>query len=668
MRPSLPPHHIFSQMRLELYPQNKDITLSGFDAGFLSFISYFSRFFYLKKPWGNDASLVRDTLKELNRLPGDLNECRTLLHVVAGNLKKYDSSHSDKDLCVVIAILMRFCTEVLGQTPYNVQLASVWSLMKGEIAEMGTGEGKSLTAALAAAALAIRGQQVHVLTVNDYLADRDAQKFSGFFKALGLSCGCIHESSTDEERREIYCSDIVFSAAKNVVFDYLKDKTSNTRYPLDSLGYKLERIKSNYSLGSAPILRGLDAVIIDEADSVLIDQAETPFILSGGEASFGGLNNDVLREALDASNILLHDVHFRVFDQLKRVNLTEAGKYELSTIQYKNSVLNVMAIREHVIKQALVASKVLKAGQDYLVVDDTIQIVDESTGRVMPDRQWSDGLHQLVELKEHVAVSEMRATLGRITFQRFFPRYRHLSGMTGTAVPASRELWESYSLRVRRILPRKTDLRTWPDVKIYANASEKWAAIAAYALHCVENNIPVLIGTRTVTASQECSAALNKLYIAHHILNAEHIEEEAHIIEEAGIPGRVTVATNMAGRGTDIVLSPLSRECGGLHVIISELHDNRRIDLQLAGRCGRQGDPGTVLRFLSLQDGLIKSVGKVEQYFIASLLKYGLGKSVYYYFLLLQKRQTSRAETARRRLQKYERERQKSLSLTGILE
>lgn len=669
MKPNaLPSHHSFAQTRLELYPQKNEVTLSGFDAGFLSFISYFSRFFYIKKSWGNDAGLVKSTVSELNRLPEDIDMCRQELKALRLSLRKNNTRHSDKEIAKLIALLVRFSTVYLKQTPYNVQLAAVWSLMKGEIAEMGTGEGKSLTAALAAAALAIRGQHVHVLTVNDYLADRDAKKFKDFFTALDLSSGCVLEDSTNEERREIYLSDIVFSAAKNVVFDYLKDKTAQTRYPLDSLGFKLERIKPGFSQGAAPIMRGLDAVVIDEADSVLIDQAATPFILSGGEAAFGGLNNDVLSEALKKSVLLSPDLHFKVFDQLKRVTLTEEGKYFLNMMSYEHSILNVMAIREHVIKQALVASQVLKAGQDYLVRDESIQIVDESTGRIMPDRQWSDGLHQLVELKENVAVSEMRTTMGRITFQRFFPRYRHLCGMTGTALPASRELWESYGLRVRRILPRKKDLRNWPGVKIYATAQEKWTAIADYAYHCSTNNTPVLIGTRTVTASQDCSAALHDRAIAHHILNAEHVEEEAQIIGQAGIAGRVTVATNMAGRGTDILISSVSRAHGGLHVIISELHDNRRIDLQLAGRCGRQGDPGTVMRFLSLEDGLMKSISHFERQLLRILLNNGLQKLTYLWCLVLQKRQTRRAETSRRRLQKYERDRQKSLSLTGLLE
>jgi len=657
-----------SEMRVELYPQKKDTTLTGFDAGFLSFISYFYRIFYLKRAWGGDTKVVKRVLNQFYALPDDLDACRSKLKIVSLKLRKQVKANSSREIEILIAILMKFSYECLGQTPYKVQVAAVLSLMRGEIAQMGTGEGKSLTAAIAAAAISFRGQKVHVLTVNDYLAVRDAEKFKIFFDALGLSSGVITETSNNDERRLIYGSDIVFSAAKNVVFDYLKDKTSLGEYSLDSLGFKLNRIKPGFSVESSPILSGLDAVIIDEADSVLIDQAATPFILSGGEASVGGLNNDVMYEALQVIKNLDRDIHFKVFDQLKRVSLTENGKYVLGGLEYENSILNVSAIREHVVKQALVAYYLLEKGQDYLIVDGKVQIIDESTGRVMPDRQWSDGLHQLVELKENLELSEMRTTLGRITFQRFFPRYRHVCGMTGTAIPASRELWESYALRVRRILPRKPDKRCWKNTRVYTKAVDKWSGIATYVRDCHENNIPVLIGTRTVAASQDCSLALHKLNIPHLILNAEHVEEEANIICEAGRAGCVTVATNMAGRGTDIILSPLSRECGGLHVIISELHENRRIDLQLSGRCGRQGDPGTVARFLSLEDGLTKSINKWGLYFLTTLLRYDFQKLVYLYLLYLQQKQTRRAEVSRRRLQKYERDREKNLSLTGVLE
>jgi len=654
--------------RVETYPQRMSPQLTAFDAGFLSIISFLMPFFTVKKPWGADTPIVRLVKTAMQTLPEDISQCRALLPQIRRRLKKRAGKPSLDDIATLLALLVRFSNETLGQTPYEVQLAAVWSLMSGEIAEMGTGEGKSLTAALTAAALALRGQQVHILTVNDYLSKRDSDRFHVFFAALGISSGCIEENASIEDRRKIYRLDVVFSAAKNIVFDYLRDQTGPTLETLGGINSKVEVFRSQLIQDNLPILQGLDAVIVDEADSVLIDQAATPFILSGGEASLGGLNNDVLIESLELAKDLKADKDYKIYDSLRRAILSENGKYVLEEKRKQQSILSVAPIREHLVCQALVALNLLKKDQDYLIADGKIQIIDESTGRVMPDRQWSDGLHQLVEIKESLEPSEMRTTLGRITFQRFFPRYRHVCGMSGTVKPASRELWESYGLAVRKILPRKKDRRHWDEVNIYASSNDKWMAVADYVFKCYHEGIPILIGTRTVTASRECSASLESMKIPHQVLNAEEVEKEASIVAKAGEPGQVTVATNMAGRGTDIELSPLAVEKGGLHVVLTELHENRRIDLQLAGRCGRQGDPGHVSRFLSLEDGLLTGLSVIQLSFLRFLHSTNLKKCVYFYYLVLQYRQTRRAESARRRLQKYERQREQSLALSGKLE
>lgn len=654
--------------RVETYPQRMNPQVTAFDAGFLSVISFLMPFFTVKKAWGADTTLVRLVKNSVQTLPKEISQCRSLLPEIRRRLKKRTGKPSSDDIATLLALLVRFSNETLGQTPYDVQLAAVWSLMSGEIAEMGTGEGKSLTAALTAAALALRGQQVHILTVNDYLSKRDSDRFYAFFSALGISSGCIEENASIEDRRKIYKLDVVFSAAKNIVFDYLRDQTGPAFERLNGITSKVDTFRSQLSQDNLPILQGLDAVIVDEADSVLIDQAATPFILSGGEASLGGLNNDVLTESLQLAMDLKIDRDFKIYDSLRRAILSEDGKYVLDEKKKQQSILSVAPIREHLVCQALVALHLLKKNQDYLISESKIQIIDESTGRVMPDRQWSDGLHQLVEIKEGLEPSEMRTTLGRITFQRFFPRYRHVCGMSGTVKPASRELWESYGLAVRKILPRKEDRRRWGEVNIYTSCHEKWRAVAEYVYRCHHDGIPILIGTRTVTASRECSASLEELMIPHQVLNAEEVEKEASIVAKAGEPGQVTVATNMAGRGTDIELSPIAVEKGGLHVILTELHENRRIDLQLAGRCGRQGDPGHVSRFLSLEDGLLTGLGVIQLSMLRFLHSANFTNCVYFYYLVLQYRQTRRAEAARRRLQKYERQREQSLALSGKLE
>lgn len=655
--------------KLERYPQRIEPQLTPFDAGVLSFFSYFRPLRGHKKAWGSNATIVRHVHAAHRRLPVCSGACLEQLISLKRHLKLSGERPSISDGALLLALLQRFSEETLAQRPYDVQLAAAWSLMRGEIAEMGTGEGKSLTAAVAAAALAFCGRQVHVLTVNDYLASRDADRFLSFFDKLGLSSGCIDEGLSPEERSLIYQSNIVFSAAKNIVFDYLRDQTGPSSDALSGLPAKLSQLMPPEAAQLSPILQGLDAVIVDEADSVLIDQAATPFILSGGEAALGGLDQSVLEQALRLADRLDEGRHFKSFPALRRVNLTDDGKDCLSSwIKDDAGLLAVAPIREHIVSQALVARHLLLRDRDYLIKDDKIQIIDESTGRVMPDRQWSEGLHQLVELKEALEPSEIRTTLGRITYQRFFPRYRHVCGMSGTARPAARELWESYGLTVRRILPRKPDRKHWAPVKIFHSSSLKWQAVGQHVSDLHAQGIPVLIGTRTLDGSRQCSSVLASLSVHHHVLNAEEIEKEAMIVAAAGEAGQVTVATNMAGRGTDIILSKRARGVGGLRVILTELHENRRIDLQLAGRCGRQGDPGQVDYFLSLEDALFTGEGRMIGLLATLLHRTGQTRAAYALMRFLQGKQTRRAEASRRRLQKYERQRERTLALTGALE
>jgi preprotein translocase subunit SecA len=310
----------------------------------------------------------------------------------------------------------------------------------------------------------------------------------------------------------------------------------------------------------------------------------------------------------------------------------------------------------------------LERDRDYLLTEKGLAIIDESTGRLMPDRQWSEGLHQFVELKEGLEPSEIRTTLGRITFQRFFPRYRLVCGMTGTARDAARELWEVYGLKVRRILPRKPDIRRWTPVRILPDAAAKWQAVAELAVALSAKGAPVLIGTRSLAASHACAEVLSRLDQPHALLTAEQVAAEAAIVAEAGAAGRVTVATNMAGRGTDILLSDAARAAGGLQVVLTELHDNRRIDRQLFGRCGRQGDPGAVHRILSLGDEIAVTQGPVLRAALALSLRLGGARACHAAMVLVQRLQTRRGERARADLAKQERMRERQLALSGRLE
>lgn len=665
------PKHIvdeFRYPRLEEYPESRQVSLSAFDAGGRFALSFVSTLLNFRRPSGHDDKFVRlvrnhsRSMQERHAKGGGGKLSRLDFKRFQGKIPKDEAARLLSYICAI-------SDEVMGQSPYDVQIAAVWSLMRGEVAEMGTGEGKSLTAALAAAALAFCGRQVHVITVNDYLAERDFSRFKPFFEALGLSSACIQEKYGVEERRDTYRRDIVFSAAKNIVFDYLRDRTGPQKDSLTGIRSKLARLASSPAAFEGPILSGLDAAIIDEADSVLIDQAATPFILSGGEAALGGLSSSVLARALSVVHNLSEGVHFQKFTALRRVTLLDAGKDLLAEICVDDhDLMGVQPIREHLACQALVALTLLERDKDYIVAAESVQVIDESTGRIMADRQWSDGLHQLVEIKEGLVPSDIKTTLGRITFQQFFPRYRHLCGMSGTVRQAARELWEYYGLYVRRIKPRRPDLRRWMRPRVFGSREAKYVEISKVACANSSSGAATLIGARDLQGSLLCSQALTKAGIPHRTLNAQEAGEEAEIVSRAGRVGQITVATNMAGRGTDIILADQVRAKGGLHVILTELHENRRIDLQLAGRCGRQGDPGQVEFFLSTEDTLFQSEGAWAVRTARFLHSMALPHLVFLFMLIIQKKQTVRMEKMRRRLQTNERQRERTLALSGRLE
>lgn len=663
---------------IEDYPERVPEGITDWDARILRVLSQLDPRHLFRRDWGGDHGFARAVRTELAALEAGTPGLRLRDKALRLRRSVRRGRVADAALVPVLAEVCAAASRVLGKMPFDVQIVVVRSLFDGDIAEMGTGEGKSLTAAIGAATLALSGRRVHVMTVNDYLAARDAETFGPLFTELGLTVGCVDDKTPPDGRNAIYRADVVFSAAKNILFDYLRDQTGPTAPDLRGLGRKLLSLRAgDRPSGGASILQGLDAVIVDEADSVLIDQAATPFILSAGEAALGGLDTPTLRHVLDMARALREGRDFRRSEALRRVILTDAGRDLLAARAVGAQGLAAVApVRDHLAAQALVALHMLERDRDYLLTDKGLAIIDESTGRLMPDRQWSEGLHQFVELKEGLEPSEIRTTLGRITFQRFFPRYRHICGMTGTARAAARELSEIYGLRVRRILPRRPDIRVWTPVRILPTLEAKWQAVAELAAGLQAKGAPVLIGTRTLAASQACSAALSALGLAHDLLTAEHVAQEAEIVARAGEVGRITVATNMAGRGTDILLSDAARMAGGLQVILTELHGNSRIDRQLCGRCGRQGDPGTVHRLLSLGDDLLETEGPLSRLSLRLLLAGGgmlggarLGTALCHLGMrLLQGRQTRRAERARALLAKQERLRERQLALSGRLE
>ncbi len=490
----------------------------------------------------------------------------------------------------------------LGQRPYDVQMLGGLAMRHGCIAEMRTGEGKTLTATLPAAAAALARVPVHVLTVNDYLAARDAEAMRPVYDALGLTVGCVVQGMPREERRRHYARDIVYVTNKEIVFDWLRD-----RLALPPGGHPLHRHVARLGGGAAPdvVLRGLHCAVVDEADSVLLDEARTPLVISADTAA-DPLQLTTWRQALDLAARLHEREHFTLEPQRRVAELTPAGEARLAELSAGLGL--AWASRPHraqLARQALAASHLYRRDVHYLVVDGRVQIIDEATGRVMPDRSWDQGLHQMIEIREGCAPTAERETLAAVSYQRFFRHYHHLCGMTGTAREVAGELWDVYRLPVMRIptnLPMR--LKHLPPA-LLDDETAKWNHVTHRigALHAVGR--PVLIGTRTVGQSEVLSAALTRAGLVHSLLNARQHAQEAEIVAEAGQPGRITIATNMAGRGTDIALGAGVAASGGLHVLGTELHETARIDRQLAGRCARQGDPGSTELVLSLEDDVL---------------------------------------------------------------
>jgi preprotein translocase subunit SecA len=500
------------------------------------------------------------------------------------------------------ALIREVAQRTIGQRHFDVQLLGGWVLLTGRVAEMDTGEGKTLTATLPACTAALAGIPVHVVTVNDYLAGRDADAMGPVYAALGLTVGVVKQGMDPEARRAAYACDVTYCTNKELVFDYLKDRLVVGQMPSQT-HLHLERLHGP-DTSQRLLLRGLHYAIVDEADSVLVDEARTPLIIA--QRSHEAVEQTVYEQALKLASRLAEGEEFVVDHAERDVRLTARGEIRLGELAKSlGGMWKGGRRREAFVRQALTAQHLFHREQHYLVQEESVQIIDEYTGRVMPDRSWERGLHQMIEVKEGCPLGQRQETLARISYQRFFRRYLRLAGMTGTAREVAGELWSVYRLGVVRIPTNRPTQRTRIPDQIHATADAKWQAIVRAVAEARQSGRSVLVGTRTVAASDHLSGLLTQHGIPHRVLNARQDGEEAAIIAEAGEPGRMTVATNMAGRGTDVRLGHGVAKAGGLHVIATERHDARRIDRQLFGRCGRQGDPGTYQAILSLEDELI---------------------------------------------------------------
>jgi len=470
----------------------------------------------------------------------------------------------------------------LGMRHFDVQLIGGWVLHRGRIAEMVTGEGKTLVATLAVYLNALAGRGVHVITVNDYLARRDAEWMRPVYEALGMTVGAIQAPMHSEERIPIYRGDVTYGTNSEFGFDYLRDNMKVRK--------------------ELQCQRGLPFAVIDEVDSILIDEARTPLIISGPSEEDRGK----YEEADAVARRLSPGEDFEVKEKEHQCVLTDEGLEKAEKLAGVSFFEGGVSDWPHLLEQALRAHHIYAVDKDYVVTEGQVIIVDEFTGRLMEGRRWSDGLHQAVEAKEKIRVREENQTLATITYQNFFKLYERLSGMTGTAVTEAAEFWSIYKLEVVSIPTNQPLIRLELDDQIFRTEKEKFGAVVEEIALVHATQRPILVGTTSIEKSERLSAMLGRRGVPHSVLNAKQHEREAAIVAEAGQPGRVTIATNMAGRGTDILLGPGVAANGGLHVIGTERHESRRIDNQLRGRAGRQGDPGSSQFFLSLQDDLMR--------------------------------------------------------------
>jgi len=536
----------------------------------------------------NDREIkkILPLVQEINKLDGSfrkLSDAQLQAKTAEFKLRLEKGESLDSILVEAFATCREAGARVLGMRHFDVQLVGGMALHKGMISEMKTGEGKTLVSTLASYLNGLGGKGVHVVTVNDYLAKRDSEWMGRIHRYLGLNVGCIVNSMGDSQRKATYGCDITYGTNNEFGFDYLRD---NMKPSLE-----------NY------VQRDPNFAIIDEVDSILIDEARTPLIISGPsdqKAEFYELADKAVRQ-------LKKDIDYTLDEKARNATLTEEGIHKLEQYLKVDNLYgpdNIDLV--HHVGAGLRAHAIFRKDTDYVVRSGEIMIVDEFTGRLMPGRRWSDGLHQAIECKEGVEIQAENQTLATITLQNYFRTYPKLSGMTGTAATEATEFEKIYGLRVLVIPTNRPNIRNDEHDLVYRNEAGKYRAVVEDIKERYQEGRPVLVGTVSIAKSERIAKLLSRVGIPHNVLNAKAHEKEATIITNAGHGGSVTIATNMAGRGTDIVLGPGVREAGGLHVIGTERHESRRIDNQLRGRSGRQGDPGSTRFYLSLEDDLMR--------------------------------------------------------------
>ncbi|OYU12145.1 MAG: hypothetical protein CFE38_08550 [Comamonadaceae bacterium PBBC1] len=573
----------------------------GLDAGFQSLQGYWMR---LRSPRSQLLAQAQRTLAAFDALMGLTQQEMQVRLERARSWMRLDPKLADGHLEEVLAVVGQLAWRGLGLKPYAVQFMGALALQQGLLAEMATGEGKTLTVGLAAAMAGLSGRPCHVITANDYLARRDAEEMSQLFLACGLRVTSMAGDLEPAERALRYDADVVYLTAKELLADFLRDQMGEASPVHDE-----QRCFEQWLRGEAPqgasalLVRGLHTAIVDEADSILIDEAVTPLILAAPRESRG--LQDAVRLISDLANTLLEGPDYQAHPKGQSVTLNARALAQLTDLSSQLPPLwRPAPRREELLRQALVVRHFFHPGQHFVVQDDEVVLLDEFTGRMTPGRSLTAGLHQAIEASEGVTITDPNQSLTQMSFQTFFRRFRKLSGCSGTIWEAASEVWRVYGLQVVRVPTHRPRLTLYHPPIWVRDAVHKWEAIAQEVCMQTERGRPVLVGVRSVTASENLARVLRARGIEPSVLNALAHEQEALIISGAGQRGVVTIATNMAGRGTDIRLGLGVPELGGLHVIVAEVNESGRIDRQLAGRCGRQGDLGSVSTYLCLDDDL----------------------------------------------------------------
>jgi preprotein translocase subunit SecA len=576
--------------------------LKGLDAAVNSLVGAYQRRSGVLKE-------LRAQARQIDRQAGQWRDLSN--HALQERLKEFNErfrrggTQTDALLIPALAAIREAADRQVGLRPFVVQLMGALALHRGYLAEMATGEGKTLTAGLAAVLAGWTNRPCHIVTVNDYLVQRDAEWLRPLYHFCSVRVGFVTGSMNPDERRHGYASDVTYTTSKELLADFLRDRlrVGELRRPERRLIYQMLRPETTAADGL--VLRGLHTAIVDEADSILIDEAVTPLIISTTH------KNETLREACRVAQELVAalapKVDYAANLRYREVELTESGRRNVAArCASLPGLWRGTERRAELVRQALVAREFFLRDKQYIIVEGKVVIVDEFTGRPMPQRTWRQGLHQAIEAKEGLTVTDPSENIARLSFQRFFRCFHRLSGMTGTAKEAAGELWHMYGLSVITIPTNKPCIRQHRPDRVFAEEAAKWRAVADEVARVHATGQPLLVGTRSVAASEKLAGLLSERRLECRVLNAVRLKEEAEIVALAGHRGRITIATNMAGRGTDIILERGVAALGGLHVLATERHESGRVDRQLFGRSARQGDPGGAQAFVSLQDELIR--------------------------------------------------------------